>query len=154
MPLQDQSAIRSEGLREFISHRPGFLIRWGIPIFFLLLSGLTVGSYFIQYPDIVTARAKINSINPPKQVTTKNGGRLVKLFKSDNQEIQQGDIIGYIESTANHDEVLRLSAILDTLQFFADNNRLEEIPRFWQSTNQSFAQLGELQQSHQNFING
>ncbi len=154
MPLQDQSAIRSEGLREFISHRPGFLIRWGIPIFFLLLSGLTVCSYFIQYPDIVTARAKINSINPPKQVITKNGGRLVKLFKSDNQEIQQGDIIGYIESTANHDEVLRLSAILDTLQFFTASNRLEEIPRFWQSTNQSFAELGELQQSHQNFMQG
>jgi multidrug resistance efflux pump len=154
MPLQNIAQLRSESLREFISHRPGYLIRWGIPIFFLLLTGLAVGSYFIQYPDLVTARAKINSINPPKQVIAKNGGRLVKLFKMDNQEIQQGDIIGYIESTANHDEVLRLSAILDTLQFFTTSNRLEEIPRFWQSTNQLFAHLGELQQAHQNFMQG
>jgi multidrug efflux pump subunit AcrA (membrane-fusion protein) len=152
MPLQNIAALRSEGLREFISHRPGFLIRWGIPIFFLLLTGLAIGSYFIQYPDIVKANARVNSINPPKQVIAKSGGRLIKLFKEDNKDIQQDDIIGYIESTASHDEVLRLSSILDTLQFFTDVNRLEEIPRFWKSTNQSFAHLGELQQSHQTFM--
>lgn len=154
MPIKEQSAVRSEGLREFISHRPGFLIRWGIPIFFFLLIGLAVGSYFIQYPDIVKARAKVNSINPPKQVIAKNGGRLIKIFKDDNSAMQQGEIVGYIESTASHDEVLSLSVILDTLQFFADSNRLEEIPGFWKSTNQSFAHLGELQQSHQTFMQG
>lgn len=154
MPLQNTSQLRSEQLREFISHRPGLLIRRGIPVFFFLLAGLAVGSYFIQFPDIVRARAKVNSINPPKQVIAKTGGRLVKLFKGDNRDIKQGDIIGYIESTATHDEVLRLSTILDTLQFFADSNRLEEIPRFWKSTNQSFAHLGELQQVHQSFMQG
>ncbi|HEV7782641.1 MAG TPA: hypothetical protein VGO58_15310 [Chitinophagaceae bacterium] len=152
MPIQERSGVRSEGLREFISHRPGFLIRRGIPIFFVLLSGLAIGSYFIQYPDIITARAKINSINPPKQVIAKNGGRLLKLFKNDNQQVEQNEIIGYLESTASHDEVLRLADILDTLQSFAVENRLEQIPRFWKSTNQSFAQLGELQQSHQTFM--
>ena len=111
MPLQNIAPLRSEGLREFISHRPGFLIRWGIPIFFFVLDGLATGSYFIQYPDIVSARAKINSINAPKQVIAKSSGRLVKLFIADNHEIQQSDIIGYIESTASHDEVLRLSSI-------------------------------------------
>ena len=154
MPIQDHSAIRSEGLREFISHRPGFLIRWGIPIFFLLLTGLAIGSYFIQYPDIVRASAKVNSIYAPKQVIAKSGGRLMQLFKEDNKNIDQGDIIGYIESTASHDEVLRLSAILDTLQLFTDANQLEEIPRFWKLSNQSFAHLGELQQSHQTFMQG
>lgn len=152
MPVQDNSIIRSEGLRDFISHRPGFLVRWGIPVFFFILVALAVGSYFIQYPDIVQAKAKVNSVNAPKQVITKSGGRLVKLFKGDGWEIRQGDIIGYMESTASHDEVIRLSAILDTLQYFADSSRLEEIPRFWKASNQSFAHLGELQQAHQGFM--
>jgi HlyD family secretion protein len=73
MPLQNTSQIRSEGLREFISHRPGLLIRWGIPVFFFLLITLAIGSWFIQYPDIVRASAKVNSINPPKQIIAKNG---------------------------------------------------------------------------------
>jgi multidrug efflux pump subunit AcrA (membrane-fusion protein) len=152
MPLQNIAPLRSEGLREFISHRPGFLVRWGIPIFFFILVALIMGSYFIQYPDIVSARAKVNSVNAPKLVITKNGGRLVKLFKGDGWKIMKGDIIGYMESTASHDEVLRLSAMLDTLQYFADSNRLEEIPRFWKSSKQSFAHLGELQQAHQGFM--
>src|SRR6266404_6814449 len=103
MPIQEQSSIRSDRLREFISQRPGFLIRWGIPVFFLLLISLAIGSYFIQYPDIVRAKAKINSVNPPKQVIVKTEGRVVKLFKGDYQDISRNDVIGYIESTASHD---------------------------------------------------
>ena len=154
MPIQDQQAIRSEGIRDFISHRPGFLIRWGIPIFFVLLVSLAAGSYFIQFPDIVQARAKVNSINPPKTVVVKIGGRLIRLFKEDNAEVKQDDIIGYVESNARHNEVLYLSTILDTLQYFAANNRLEEIPRFWNFSNQSFSHLGELQSLHQTFMQG
>ena len=154
MPIQDQTSIRSEEIREFISHRPGFFIRWGIPVFFFVLVAIAIGSWFIQYPDIVQARAGIKSINSPKEVIAKNGGRLVKIFIADNVEVNQGTIIGYIESVASHDEVLRLSGILDTLQYFTDNNQLEEIPRFWNSSQQFFAHLGELQQSHQNFMQG
>ena len=154
MPVQDQTAIRSENLRDFISHRPGILIRRGIPIFFIILVSLGAATFFIQYPDIVKASAKITSINPPKQIIAKSGGRLVKLFKNDNQEVNQNEVIGYIESTASHDEVLKLSAILDTLQYFTEKNMLEQIPRFWQSSNQPFAHLGELQQSHQAFMQG
>lgn len=152
MPIQNQSALRSENLREFISHRPGFIIRWGIPIFFFILVSLIIGSYFIQYPDIVTARAKISSINPPKPVIAKTPGRIIKLFKGDNGDIRQGDIIGYMESTASHEEVIRLSSVLDTLKYFADSSLLEDIPAFWKSTDNSFADLGELQPAHQRFM--
>lgn len=152
MPFNEHYTIRSEELRDFISHRPGYLIRWGTPIFFLLLTGLAVGSYFVHYPDIVHARGKVNAVNGPKQVVVKNGGRLVKLFKTDNANLNKGEIIGYLESIANHDEVLRLSTMLDTLQYFTDSNQLEEIPRFWKASNQSFAHLGELQQAHQTFM--
>lgn len=152
MPQQNTDLLRSDSLREFISYRPGVLIRWGIPVFFLILAGLAIGSYFIQYPDIVTAKAKVNSVNPPKLIVTKTGGRLVKLFKGDNWHVKQGGIIGYMESTANHKEVLRLSVILDTLQLFTAYNRLEEIPGFWKTTNKTFSHLGELQQAHQSFM--
>lgn len=154
MPLQNGVQIRSEALRDFISHRPGILIRRGIPIFFIILVGLGASTFFIQYPDIVKASVKVTSINPPKQIIAKSGGRLVKLFKGDNSEVKQGEIIGYVESTASHNEVLVLSSVLDTLQYFTDNNKLEEIPRFWQSSNQLFTHLGELQQSHQAFMQG
>lgn len=152
MPQQNTGLLRSDSLREFISYRPGVLIRWGIPVFFLILAGLALGSYFIQYPDIVSAKAKVNSVNPPKPIITKTGGRLIKLFKGDNWDVKQGDIIGYMESTANHNEVLQLSVMLDTLQLFTEANSLEEIPGFWKASKKSFSHLGELQQAHQSFM--
>ncbi len=152
MPEQIDKSFRSEGLRDFISHRPGWLIRWGVLLFFSILVGLVAGSWFIQYPDIVQATARINSINPPKAVITKNSGRLVKLFKADDTEIQQDEIIGYIESTASHEEVLKLSAVLDIVKNLTDSDRIEEIPAFWKATDRSFAHLGELQASHQAFM--
>jgi HlyD family secretion protein len=123
-------------------------------MFFFILIALATGSWFIQYPDIVQARARINSINAPKEVITKISGRLFKLFKGDSSDVKRGEIIGYMESTASHDEVLKLSLILDTIQYFTDSNRLEEIPGFWNPSNQSFAHLGELQQAHQTFMQG
>jgi hypothetical protein len=154
MPVQEQNAIRSEGLREFISHRPGLLIRWGIPVFFFILAVLAISSWFIQYPDIVNASAKVNSLNAPRAVFAKNGGRLIKLFKTDGMQVAKHEVIGYLESTASHDEVLKLDMPLDTLQYFAENNLLEEIPRFWKASEQPFARLGELQPSHQTFMQG
>jgi HlyD family secretion protein len=154
--------VSGSEVQEIISSKPPGWVRWGTVFLLLVLIMVAFLSWFIQYPDIVQARGKINSINPPKQVITKNGGRLIKLFTADNQDVQKDNIIGYIESTASHDEVLRLSAILDTLQFFSNNNQLEEIPRFWNATpsvsaqagNQTFAHLGELQQAHQTFMQG
>ncbi len=154
MPVEESNTLRSEGLRDFISHRPGFLIRWGIPIFFCILAFLIIGCYFIQYPDIVHASAKINSINAPKQVVTKSGGKLTKLFKGDNGTVLEGEVIGYMESIASHKEVIQLASFLDTLRYLADSNKLEEIPRFWQSTKQTFAHLGELQSAHKSFMQG
>jgi hypothetical protein len=146
--------VSGNEVQEIISSKPPAWVRRGTVFLLLVLVMVAFLSWLIQYPDIVQARGKINSINPPKQIITKNGGRLIKLFTADNQDIQKDNIIGYVESTASHNEVLRLSAILDTLQFFSNNNQLEEIPRFWNSTNQAFAHLGELQQAHQTFMQG
>jgi hypothetical protein len=61
-------------------------------------------------------------------------------------------VLGYMESVASHSEVLSLSTLLDTLQYFTDINQLEEIPGFWKTVKQPFTNLGELQQSHQAFM--
>jgi len=152
MPAEQATALRSEGLRDFISYRPGVLVRWGIPLFFLVLLVLAAVSYFIRYPDIIQARARIVSVNPPKPVIAKTGGRLTRILIADNATVNAGDIIAYMESNADPAEVIRLAAVLDTLAYFADSNHLEEIPVFWQRTPQAFGHLGELQGNHQSFM--
>ncbi len=140
--------LRSIEVNEIISSRPGFLIRWGVTVFFIMLLLIVFGTYFIQYPDVVPAKAKLTSINAPKAVITKQSGKLIKLFAKENELTKQGNVLGYLESTANHEEIISLSNNIDSLQIFIDKS---SITKLLQYQNSSYQNLGELQQSFQTF---
>jgi len=140
--------IRSEAVSEIILNKPGFLVRHGISVFFIVLLLILAACWFIQYPDIVTAQAKLNSINAPKAVVAKTDGKLIKLNVAENDKVYAGEIIGYIESTAKHESVLKLSLYLDTLSNLLLQKQDEKL---LQVKNRTFNDLGELQQAYQTF---
>jgi multidrug resistance efflux pump len=144
--------LRSEQINEFINSKPPWMVRRGITLFFIITLLLIAATWFIQYPDIVNVNAKVQSLNPPKEVMAKSGGRLIKLLKTDSGTVQKGDIIGYIESTASHEQVLALSNLLQQLKGLADSARLEELPNYWKTHQANFSQLGDLQTTHQTFV--
>ncbi len=135
-------------MEQLISHKPSFMVRWGITIFFLILLVLIGICAFIQYPDVVNANGKLAAVNAPKQVTVRKGGRLVKLFTKEGQPVTANEIIGYIESTADHAAVLNLSADLDSIHSLLSENKSNETITFLEN---DYKTLGELQQPYQNF---
>ncbi len=48
-------------IEEIISKKPPHFVRWGTVYFFFLLMLIGLIAWFIQYPEIVVARAKLNS---------------------------------------------------------------------------------------------
>lgn len=56
--------LHSEELHEIIRRPPTWPLRWGITLFFVLLLVLVAGSWFIRYPDTVSATATI-TVAPP-----------------------------------------------------------------------------------------
>ncbi|MBI3137133.1 MAG: HlyD family efflux transporter periplasmic adaptor subunit [Sphingobacteriales bacterium] len=144
--------IRSENYRDFIGTQPLFLVRWGGLIFLIIFISLCISSYFIKTPDILFAKAILKSGSAPNPLISKQEGRIVKLLVDDNQKVQIDEIIGYMESTSNHNDILRLSAILDTFQFYIEKKMFDSIPIFWNFSEKPFSKLGELQQHHQNFM--
>lgn len=148
---------RGLAVQELISNKPGFLIRWGITIFLLILIFIIAATWFIQYPDIVTAKAKLTSLNAPKEIIAKSDGQLVKLFVKENDTVQKDQVIGFMESTANAETVLHLSKILDSVQSLFNHNKAEDAVQIFSSLSYSNsknqeAALGELQQPYQTFI--
>ncbi len=140
--------LRSSEVNEVLSKPPAWLIRWGITIFFFVLLLMLAVTWFVRYPDLVRGNLKIVSQNLPKSVIAKTDGKLVKLLAIDGQIVQQGQKIAYLESTANHDEVLILNDLTDSLVNMTSKDNLSaaytvEIPTFFQ--------LGELQKSYQVF---
>jgi len=148
MPSQNINIIRSEAVNEIISNKPSFLVRFGIMFFFLILCLVGVACWFIKYPDIIQASSKLTSINPPKPIIAITIGKLIKLSVRENEAVKSNQILGYIESTAKHSEVLKLSANIDTIQSLLENNKAEQIQN---QLSKSSPQLGELQSSFQTF---
>jgi HlyD family secretion protein len=135
-------------IEEIISKRLPPIIRWGTVYFFFLLLLIAIISWFIKYPDIIQTSAKLTSINAPKPVLANISGKLIKLTIQENEEVKQNQILGYLESTADQEEVLRLSSYIDTIQNLLDTNHPESIQVYLKI---SYPQLGELQLPYQTF---
>lgn len=143
---------RSVAVQEMLSHRPGFMIRWGITLFFGILVVLGLVCWFVQYPETVTGKARLTSLNAPKAVIAGTSGKLVQLSVKEGEGVKQGAVIGFIESTARHDEVLSLSRMLDSISRMMDKNQTHMLPSYFNLWTVSDSRLGELQLPCQNFV--
>ena len=137
-------------ITELISNKPPAIVRWGTLYFFILIFFIGILAWFIQYPDKVTANGKLIAVNAPKEVLIKTNGKLVKLFVKENQSVAQGEALGYIESTASHDEIVSLSNMLQILQQKINEGNTDEVVKF---TANRLDSLGELQSGFQIFSN-
>ena len=149
MAVPNTNILRSASVQEIISNKPGFIIRYGNILFLQILIILTAACWFIKYPDIVSANAKLTSINAPKEIVTKTSGKLVKMFAKENEQANTGDMLGYMESTASHEEVIMLSKNLDTAAILFNTNNFSDALSFLQK---NYSNLGELQVNYQLFI--
>jgi multidrug efflux pump subunit AcrA (membrane-fusion protein) len=140
---------RSEAVNEIISDRPSFLVRWGLSVFLLVLVGITCLSWFIRYPDIIAAKAKLTSLNAPKAIVTKAGGKLVALNIKEDDKVEAGTIIGAMESIGNPRQVLQLDSMVVSLTQLVEANTTSNLKQFTQI---KYAQLGELQTAYQTFV--
>ena len=140
--------LRSNTVQEFISHKPNFYVRWGITIFAILVVLVGVLCWFIRYPEIVRSGGILVSVNPPRPVMSRMDGKLVKLFVAEGQAVRKDEVLGLLESTADHRQVLDLSSELERAALLLRQGNLAQIPPFVEKEHNS---LGELQGAYQSF---
>lgn len=140
--------LRSSEVNEVLNQPPAWLVRWGITVFFFVLIILLAVSWFVEYPDLVGSQLKVISTNTPKSVNAKIEGRLMKLMVKDGQMVNQGDFLAFLESTANHEEVLELEQTINDLIVYSIKNDFEGIHK---TQVPLFFNLGELQKPYQTF---
>lgn len=139
---------RSDIAQEIISRKPDFYEKWALLLFFVLLLLLTAGTWFIKYPDIIEATAVLTGQNAPKEIIPKQTGKLTALFAKNNQQVKQGEILGWIESNADAREVIDLAARLDSSVKMLGSGRPYLIASLF---HKHFTGLGELQTEYQTF---
>lgn len=140
---------RSEATQEIISQRPGFAEKWALLLFLAILLFLAGATWFVHYPDIISTRGTLAANNGPKEIIPLQTGRLTKLFVQNGEQVKQGDVIGWIESSANADELLQLAALLDSSTHLLAADRSENLSQLFI---RPFRNLGRLQISYQTYI--
>lgn len=145
----DPGMVTGSAVQEIVSNTPGFMVRWGISVFFLILLLIFFCCWFVQYPDIITAGAKLVSVNAPKEVRTNVNGKLIRLFAREKKMVSKGEVLGYMECNADHAEVEKVAKSLDEIKDAVNANMAEHI---LEHLKRPYQHLGELQQPYQNFI--
>lgn len=112
---QDNIQIRSEEVQEILSHVPNWMIRYGNTLVFLLLLLLLAISWFVKYPDIITAEVVVTTKIPPEKIFAKSTGQIESILVNNNSQITKNTIIGVIENSGNYKDILLLKSILDTI---------------------------------------
>lgn len=137
--------LKSEEIQDIITSVPSWIIRTGTTLVFLVLLLIIILSSVIRYPDIISTELKINSLNSPKPVFAQQTGKIVTLLVKEGSRVVKNQPLAYMESTANHKDVLMLQRLL-----MAFNSCMREGRRIDDSAPPDL-QLGELQKDYQIF---
>tara|TARA_R110002073_G_scaffold261595_2_gene424518 strand:+ start:4263 stop:5549 length:1287 start_codon:yes stop_codon:yes gene_type:complete len=124
MPKQNIQ-IRSEDVQEILNAVPNWMIRWGNLLVLILIVMLLGISWFVRYPDIISAEAMITTQIPPQKEFAKTTGVLIAVLVNDNNLVKKNQPLAIIENTANYKDVYILKSVIDTIKI---NNQSFNFP--------------------------
>lgn len=129
---------------EIITAVPSWIIRRGTSFIFLTIVILFVAAGFIKYPEVLSGDVVVTTRHSPASLVARRGGHL-RLFHDDNDRIERGTPVAFIDNPARLDDVALLSARLKALKttdsFLSDTFFLTFSPT-----------LGEIQDDYTSFI--
>lgn len=99
----DEIELRSEELQDIIGRIPTCFERYGILVIFMIVTILSVGSYFFYYPETLDATMVITNITPPANVVAKTSGNLERVIVVRNHSTKKGQVLAIIKSTAKYE---------------------------------------------------
>lgn len=136
----DKIELRSEEIQEILGRPPRWIICYGISVILIAILIIFVGSYFFKYPDVINSTIVVTTENLPANVIAKASGRIDTMFVEEKQQVNKGDFIALIESTAKPDDVLKVKAIINNYNVLEPT----QIPELGISS----LQLGEIQSAY------
>lgn len=144
----DKALEVNDPIHEVLKKPSSWIVNYGNLIFLLIFLFFVTIACFIKYPIVVRCEAKIISINGPKTIVSKGYGKLVKLKVKEAQYVRKGDVIGFMESIGNHEQILALYGQVNAINELLDKNEPHN-RHFPELT--SYQELGEIQQAYQQF---
>jgi len=107
--------LRSDEVKEILGKPPGWLVRWGTSILFIVIIIVLTGSGFFSYPDLVRAPVIITKENPPAILIARSPGKAEAIFHPDGARVNKSDTLAVIENPARYNDIFRLGNFIRLL---------------------------------------
>lgn len=115
-PMPDLQLNTHDEVHEILGNPPGWTLRWGVGLIFLIMIiGVSIAA-FISYPDIVNAPVYLTTENPPIEIVTKQEGKINALLVKDQQYVQADALLATIENPASYGDVLEMEVFIEDIK--------------------------------------
>lgn len=102
-----------EAVQYLLGDAPSWMMRYGISAIACIFVLFLCLSYWIRYPDVITAPVVLTTASPPIRVVAQTGGRIAQLLVSEKQAVSAGQVLAIIENTAKEEDVMRVEIWLN-----------------------------------------
>ncbi len=148
--------LRSEEVQEILTRVPHWMVRWGTVLIFVLILMLFFVSWFIQYPDIVSAPIVITTNIPPQKLIAKTTGKIDTIFVADKTIASKNMPLAIIENTANYKDIFKLNLALNPSKTIDDpylryKLGIKDSANYFDFKQFENAQFGEIETAFANF---
>jgi multidrug resistance efflux pump len=114
MPSENKIELRSEEVQEILTRIPNWMIRWGTIVVSTVIFMLLFTTWFIKYPDIVSAPIVITTNIPPEKVIATTTGKIETILVHDKAMVSKNTPLAIIQNTADYQDVFLLKRLLET----------------------------------------
>ena len=114
---------RSKDVQEILGTPPGWLLRYGTLLFFVIIVILIWLSYWIQYPDVVENEIIISFNDPPTKLISPKTGYIDLIYTVHNQRVKKGQLLVSYKTDAYYKDVLMIHEKLSKIKTL-DINKL------------------------------
>lgn len=103
-------------INEIIGRPPGWILRSGMTVLFLVVAIGIAMTFIIQYPDKIQAIGVITTADPFKPIVTRSAGIVDTVFVENHQPVSADQSIFYIQNTADRKDVQKVMQKIENLE--------------------------------------
>ena len=112
-------STRCEEIQEIMGRPPGWMLRWGILVIFLIVCALLIGCYFIRLPQTLPIKVYARTDIQSDSTFAKSNGHIASIMKSNSTVITKGDTILSCSNDTCMDYIT--SSLSDEIEITAPN---------------------------------
>lgn len=132
--------LQSASVDDIVGREPSWIVRSGSVLIFTIFTALLLLTWFIKYPDTISAQVVLTTASPPVELVSSVDARIVDIFVDDEQVVKKDAPLMLLESDVEYESLIQLEKQVGILrQSLAQGQSTALMP--FSASNPTFGQL-------------